>query len=322
VGRTFLLPPIIQAPIGGLGTVELVSAVCNAGGLGTLALTWTDARTASRLVAAVRSKTSAAYASNFVLAFEPVALTAVLEAGAPVITFSWGLPGSLVKTVHSFGAAVGVQVGTVEGARRALDQDCDFVICQGIEAGGHVQSSIPLGELLPAVVAEARSVAVVAAGGLADGTDVTEVTCLGASAAMFGTRFVASIESGAHQAYKAALVAGESSDTVLTICFDGGWPYAPHRVLRNATLTNWEAAGCPPSGSRPGEGDVVARQERTDAPVHRYSSTPPNAGMEGDVMTCCLYAGTSVGKIAEVRSARALVKELAGSRRPTSVSGA
>ena len=307
---TFILPRIIQAPIGGLATVELVSAVSDAGGLGSLALTWTDASTAARLVAAVKTRTSAAFAANFVLAFESTALTAALEAGVPVITFSWGLPGGLVRTVHSFGAAVGVQVGTVEGAKHALDQGCDFVICQGIEAGGHVQSSMPLRELLPALVAEARTVPVAAAGGLADREDVKEVASLGAYAAMLGTRFVASTESGAHPAYKAALVASESSDTVLTGCFDGGWPYALHRVLRNATLASWEAAGCPPSGRRPGEGDVVARQE-TAAIIHRYDDIPPSSGTQGDVTACCLYAGTGVGKITDVLSAGALVKELA-----------
>lgn len=305
----FRLPRIVQAPIGSLATVELVSAVSNAGGLGSLALTWTDASTAASLVAAVRAQTSAPFASNFVLSFEPKALAAVLEAGVPVVTFAWGLPGPLVTTVHSFGAAVGVQVGTVEGAKRALDQDCDFVICQGMEAGGHVQSSMSLKELLPAVVAEARKVPVVAAGGLADRADVVEVTSLGASAAMFGTRFIASTESSAHPDYKAALVASKSTDTVLTCCFDGEWPYALHRVLRNATFQSWEAAGCPPSGCRPGEGDVVARQQ-TGAAVTRYNDNPPNSDMRGDVMACCLYAGAGVDKITEVRPAGALVKEL------------
>jgi NAD(P)H-dependent flavin oxidoreductase YrpB (nitropropane dioxygenase family) len=145
VGHPFFLPRIVQAPIGSLAAVDLVSAVSNAGGLGSLALTWTDTSTAAKLVAAVRARTSAAFASNFVLAFEPSALTAALEAGVPVVTFSWGLPGPLVSTVHSFGAAVGIQVGTVEGAKRALGQECDFLICQGIEAGGHVQSSMSFG---------------------------------------------------------------------------------------------------------------------------------------------------------------------------------
>lgn len=311
MSRNFLLPPVVQAPIGGLATVELVATVSNAGGLGCLALSWTDAHTAADVVMAVKARTTAAFAANFVLAFEPRALPAVLEAGVPVITFSWGLPGALLKTVHSFGAAAGIQVGTVEGAKRALDQDCDFVICQGIEAGGHVQSSIPLRELLPGVVAEAKEVPVVAAGGLADRFDVAEVSSLGARAAMLGTRFVASTESYAHESYKRALIAAGSAATVLTGCFDGGWPYALHRVLRNSTLTNWEAAGCPPSGRRPGEGDAIARQ-RSGAPVLRYDDAPPNADMSGEVMDCCLYAGAGVSKITAVRSAGVLVKELSG----------
>lgn len=309
MGRSFALPCIIQAPIGSLASVELVSAVSNAGGLGCLALTWTDAQLAVSLVAAVKSKTSAPFAANFVLAFEPRALTAVLEAGVPIVTFSWGLPGALVKSARSFGAAVGVQVGTVEGAKRALEQDCDFIICQGIEAGGHVQSSTPLRELLPRIVALAGAVPVVAAGGLADGADIAEVKSLGAQAAMLGTRFVASTESYAHRVYKEALLAAGTQDTALTGCFDGGWPYALHRVLRNSTLVNWEAAGCPPSGHRPGEGDIVARL-KTGSPVHRYDDMQASADMSGDLVDCCLYAGMGVGKITEVRSAGTLVKEL------------
>ena len=54
----------------------------------------------------------------------------------------------------------------------------------------------------------------------------------------------------------------------------------------------------------------MARQE-TGVPVKRYDDTSPNSSMQGDVMACCLYAGTGVGKITEVRSAGALVKDLA-----------
>ena len=313
MGRGFALPSILQAPIGGLATVELVAAVSNAGGLGCLALTWTDAHIATRLVAAVKAETAAPFGANFVLAFESPALPAALEAGVPVVTFSWGLPGELVKSVHSVGAVVGVQVGSVEGAIHALEQDCDFIICQGYEAGGHVQSSTPLRELLPKVVAVAGTVPVVAAGGLADRADVAEVKSLGARAAMLGTRFVASTESCAHAAYKQALCAAGAAETSLTGCFDGGWPYAPHRVLRNRTLVNWEASGCTPSGRRPGEGDAVARH-KTGVPVRRYDDWMPYAGMSGDVLDCALYAGMGVGKITDVRSAAVLVRELSDNR--------
>lgn len=309
MGQQFTLPKIIQAPIGSLASDTLAAAVSNAGGLGSLALTWTDRATARERLRVLRAKTSRPVAANFVLAFEPIALPAALEAGVEVVTFSWGLPECLVKTAHSAGACVGVQVGCVEGARRALEQGCDFLICQGIEAGGHVQSSTPLRELLPAVVAVARSVPVVAAGGLVDAADVTEVQSLGASAVMLGTRFVASQESCAHPAYKRALVEARSADSVLTGCFDGGWPCALHRVLRNSTLESWEAAGCPAPGHRPAEGEVLATQARGPA-ICRYAATPPNANMEGEVDALCLYAGMGVDKITAIESAENIVRGL------------
>jgi len=301
--------PIMQAPLGSLASAELVAAVSNAGGLGCLALTWTGADAAKRLVAEVTARTPRAFAANFVLAFAPTALTAALEAGVPAVTFSWGLPGSLGRTVRSFGAAVGVQVGTVEGAKRVLQEGCEFIICQGSEAGGHVQSSSPLRELLAAVVAEANGVPVFAAGGLADGNDIADVMLLGASAVMMGTRFVASSESHAHPDYKAALLAARAQDTVLTACFERGWPHALHRVLRNTTLREWEALGCPPPGRRPGEGETVARQ-KSGEPVIRYDDTPPSIDMQGDVLSCCLYAGTGVTRILEIQCAEALVTQL------------
>ncbi len=301
--------PILQAPLGSLTSPELVAAVSGAGGIGSLALTWTNPAAAAKLVARVKALTPAPFMANFVLSFKPLALTAALEAGVPILTFSWGLPGALVRTAHSFGAAVGVQVSTVEGAQRALDSGSDFIICQGIEAGGHVQSSTPLRELLHAVIASAKGVPVVAAGGLGDGADIAEVIAMGASAAMLGTRFVASAESLAHPAYKASLLAAGKADTVLTGCFDGGWPYALHRVLRNATLTAWESSGSAPVGSRPGEGDVVVTTLSGEV-IRRYSDMPPVSQMKGDPLACCLYAGTGVGKIKEVRPAGDLVKDL------------
>ena len=222
--------PILQAPIGSLATVELAVAVSNAGGLGSLALTWTQPRVAAELVSAIKAQTRRPFFANYVLSFNPISLPSVLEVGIPMVTFSWGLPGPLVAQAHSFGTRVGVQIATVQGALAALNEGCDFLICQGVEAGGHVQSSTALSDLLPAVVAVAKGVPVVAAGGLADCHDVAQALALGASGVMLGTRFVASTECRAHMLYKRALLAAGAGSTVLTGCFDGGWPYALHRV--------------------------------------------------------------------------------------------
>jgi nitronate monooxygenase len=300
---------IIQAPLGGFASVELAAAVSNAGGLGSLALAWTEPTVAAQMVIDLRRETRYPFFVNFVLSFQPSALTAALEAGAPMVSFSWGLPGPLVKLVKSFGAKVLVQVGTEKGAQRALDEGCDAIICQGIEAGGHVQSSTPLRELLPQVVAISAGAPVIAAGGLMDGPDIAEVLSLGADAAMLGTRFVASTECQAHADYKRALIAAERGDTCLTGCFDGGWPYAPSGVLRNSTLLSWETDGCPPVGKRPGENDVIATT-KSGSIIRRYDCAAPTVDMEGDVLACCLYAGAGAYKIRDIRPAGSLLGDL------------
>jgi nitronate monooxygenase len=278
--------------------------------MGALALTWTEPDMAATHVRQVRASVGERpFQVNFALAFVPDALPAALDAGAPIVTFSWGDPASFVARVRAAGAHFGVQVTNVAGARRALDLGADFLVCQGIEAGGHVQSSTPLYDLLGRIVGEASGVPVVASGGIGDGADIARALSLGASAAMLGTRFVATRESRAHPAYKQAIVGATAQDTALTVCFDGGWPQAAHRVLRNRTLDDWEAAGCPPTGRRPGENEVIAHAASGE-PILRYEDTAPRQGMTGDVPAMCLYAGTSCARIQDVPPAAELVARL------------
>src|SRR5262249_30941752 len=84
--------PIFQAPHGGAGP-DLVAAVSSAGAMGILGGLYRLApEEARKVVAAVRARTQRPFAVNYLLSFEPVSLSAVLEAGAPVLHFSWGLP--------------------------------------------------------------------------------------------------------------------------------------------------------------------------------------------------------------------------------------
>lgn len=301
--------PVFQAPTGSVAGPELAAAVSQAGGMGALALTWTSPEVARRLIAMVRERTEKPFQANFVLAFEAGSLAAALEAGVRVVTFSWGLPAEESLLVRSFGARFGVQATTAEGARRALDLAPDFLICQGLEAGGHVQATQSLAEILPGIVEVAQGVPVIAAGGIGNGRAIARALALGASGAMLGTRFVATEESRAHDLYKRRLVESGARDTALTVCFDGGWPHAAHRVLRNSTLDSWEAAGCPPPGRRPGEGDLTAT-EPGGRDYFRYEDTPPRATMVGNPEAMCLYAGTSCEHIRDVPPVHVLLDRL------------
>src|SRR5437660_978684 len=82
--------PILQAPTASIAGPELAAAVSIAGGLGSMGLTWTPEDEAVRAVCAVRATTDRPFAVNFALAFDPDSLPAVLDAGPPVVTFSWG----------------------------------------------------------------------------------------------------------------------------------------------------------------------------------------------------------------------------------------
>jgi len=301
--------PVLQAPIGGSACPALASAVSQAGGLGALALTWLSRDDAVRQVLDVKAATVGGFQANFALVKPPTALDAVLDAGVPCITFSWGDARPYVRQVKRAGAACGVQVATLAGAREARDAGADFLVCQGYEAGGHVQGSRPLAILLGELSGEANLPPVIAAGGIADGAGIARVMAAGAAGAMLGTRFVATQESMAHPLYKQALVDASSEDSVMTVCFDGGWPYAAHRVLHNRTLQAWESAGSPQHGARPGEGNVVAM--RPGGPdILRYDDTIPLRTMRGQILDMALYAGQGCGAIHDLPSAGPLASRL------------
>ncbi|ELZ13036.1 2-nitropropane dioxygenase [Natrinema thermotolerans DSM 11552] len=311
--------PIVQAPIGSATTPELAAAISNAGGLGHLAVTWRDREETRRAIRETRGLTDDPFAVNLVLDEATTAidtadhLEAVLDAGAPIVTLSFGDTAPYVDRIHEAGAVVTRTVGSAEAARDAVDAGVDAVVTQGLEAGGHVQSEVATTALVPRVAdAVGDEVPVVAAGGIADGRGIAAALALGADGAWLGTRFVASEEARVHDEYRRRLRESDETDTAYTTLFDKGWPGTPHRVLENETLERWREAGEPPAGERPGEDEVVARTDSGDgAPIERYDEALATPGVEGDVESMALFAGQSVGLTNDVRPAGEIVAELA-----------
>src|SRR5439155_3921717 len=100
---------------------------------------------------------------------------------------------------------------------------CDFVIAQGVEAGGHIRGQQGIMSLLPEVVSSVK-IPVIAAGGIGSGRQLAAALAAGASGARIGTRFVAAAESGAHPKYIDALIRAKAEDTVITQTFSATWP--------------------------------------------------------------------------------------------------
>jgi nitronate monooxygenase len=302
--------PIAQAPMGGASCPALVAAVSNAGGFGMFAVSFMPLDDVARAIAETRRLTERPFAANLVIAWDQhERLRLCLDAGAPVISLFWGDPSPYVEAIHAAGALLVQTVGNAEEARRAVAAGADVLIAQGWEAGGHVCGEVTTLALVPRVVDAAGSVPVMAAGGIADGRGLAAALMLGAGGACIGTRFLASEEAAIHPHYRERVLAATETETVHTTLFDDGWPDAPLRTLRNVTFARWEAAGRPPKGERPGEGEVLSAWD--GIPIPRYSMVPPLEGMRGDLDALVLYAGHGAGLVRRRQPAAEIVRELA-----------
>jgi NAD(P)H-dependent flavin oxidoreductase YrpB (nitropropane dioxygenase family) len=157
-----------------------------------------------------------------------------------------------------------------------------------------------------------KPIPVIASGGIADGRGVVAALSLGAQAVSMGTRFVASEEVRVAREYKERIVQSKAEDTVYTLLFDVGWPNAAHRVLRNTAYNEWEAAGCPATGQRPGEGRIIGAMPMADTTVEvpKYGIFPPMTGFNGDIEQTALYAGESCRLIHDIKPAGQIVRDI------------
>ncbi|MDP3416674.1 nitronate monooxygenase family protein [Falsiroseomonas sp.] len=311
--------PIVQAPIGGAAGPILAAAVSNAGGLGMLAPWSADIATLRQQIHQTRALTDRPFGVNLVLAFQQEErLEVCLEEGVTILSFFWGDPATSAARARAGGATtIFHTVASGEEARRAVGCGVDVVVAQGWEAGGHVRGSVATLPLVSAVVdAVGPATPVVAAGGIADGRGLAAVLCLGAAGAWIGTRFLASTEAIVHPRYRDLILGARETDTVHTHVFNIGWPDAPHRVLRNSTVEAWEAAGSPPPGRRPREGEVVATSV-SRGPIQRYRSYTPTPDAEGDIDALSLWAGQGVGLVSHVQPAGDIVRDIAEDARAT-----
>jgi nitronate monooxygenase len=313
--------PIWSVGFGAAAGPELVAAVSNAGGFGVLGGSGVPAGEIRRRVARTRELTGRPFGVNLIIAvdgdqdlkvLDGQVEAAVAEQVAALVLF-WGEVARFVGPAHDHGVKVVLQVGSVAEATAATAAGVDAVIAQGVEAGGHVRGTTPIWELLPAVVAAVAPTPVLASGGIGDGAGVARALRLGAQAVSLGTRFVASDEAVIHPAYKRRVVEATAADTVYHQLYDVWWPDAPHRTLRNKTLAEWEAAGEPPPGRRPGEGVPIGRRRTAsgkwmDWP--RYATGVAGPEFDGDIEYTPLWAGESCSVVNDIKPAGAIVRDL------------
>lgn len=308
--------PIQQAGMGLAAPPELAAAVSEAGGLGMLgaARPGVTPTTFADLLDKVRRLTNRAFGVNFIVSplhlnggpgRKPLNLELIEVAArtAKVVEFFYGQPSrELVDMAHKGGALVSWQVGSKDEAVLAAHAGCDFIIAQGVAAGGHVRGTVSTLALLGDVL-DAVDVPVLAAGGIGTARAVAAVMAAGADGVRVGTRFVAAVEAGAHPTWVDALIGATAEDTVFTSQFSGGWPDAPHRVLRSC-LTAAEAFQGDTVGA-----NVTLTGDRAD--IARFGVTVADQTTTGAIEAMPLWAGESVNGVKRIQSAAEIVLELA-----------
>lgn len=273
--------PILAAPMaGGATTVAMVTSAAQAGGMGFLAAGYKTAEVLAAQMSEVRAAgipygvnvfapnpvpvSTAEYrryaaelqpdADRFGVALPPepiddddafeAKIETLLAAPAPVVSFTFGIPGAgVIRALQKAGTAVAQTVTSVSEAELANAAGADLLVVQGGNAGGHSGSltpmqappRIPLVDLVRAISA-AVPLPVIAAGGLAAATDISAVLRAGAQAAAVGTILLRSDESGASPTHRAALADPGRTETVITRAFTG----RPARGLRNAFIDTHE----------------------------------------------------------------------------------
>ncbi|MBI5946959.1 MAG: nitronate monooxygenase [Chloroflexi bacterium] len=230
--------PIILAGMGNVSGSALTAAVSNAGGLGVLGGAFWPPEYLRKEIRNVKKLTTKPFGVDLLLAdgapgMEEL-MKVVFEEDVPVFVSGLGNPGALVDEMHGRGMKVLAMIGNVRQARKCADAGVDIVVAQGTEAGGHT-GRVATFPLVPAVVDAIRPLPVAAAGGIADGRGLVAALALGASAAVVGTRFVASREAHGHDNYKQAVVTAGEDDTAVTRVYTG----KSARVIRNAYVDEW-----------------------------------------------------------------------------------
>ena len=292
--------PIQLAGMGSILSPELAAAVSNAGALGQLTFAGIDVDDAKARLDRLASLTSKPFGINQLIPYLNRDILELSAHKAKVIDFFWGDPDpELVRIVHEAGALASWQVGSVVEAMAAEKAGCDFIIAQGVEAGGHIRGTLGLMPLL-AQVLDKVSIPVLGAGGIGSGRGVAAVLASGAAGVRIGTRFIAAAESNAHPDYVRAIISAQAEDSIRTNRFEVECPLCPstHGVLRSA-LDAAEAY----------DGSFVAEFE--GEPVARFRGTVPTKGFTGNIGAMACYAGQSVGEVRGVQPAAEIVAELA-----------
>ena len=284
--------PIIQGGMAWVAEHHLAAAVSNAGGLGLIGAASAPADWVREQVRKAKELTDKPFGVNIML-MSPYAdevAEVIVEEGVKAVTTGAGNPEKYMKMWKEAGVKVIPVVASVALAKRMERSGADALVAEGCEAGGHIGESTTM--VLVPQVADAVSIPVIAAGGIADGRGIAAAFMLGAKGVQMGTRFVVTEESQVHDNYKERIIKARDIDSRVT----GRTTGHPVRALRNEMTKQYIELENKGAGFEELEKLTLGGLRK--------------AVVDGDVVNGSVMAGQIAGMVKERLSCKELIEKL------------
>jgi len=222
--------PLIQAGMIWCSGWELASAVSNAGGLGLLGAGSMYPDVLKEQIKKLKEHSSKPFGVNIPLLYPNIEehINTILEERVPIVFTSAGNPATWTQTLKKEGIKVVHVIANTKFAIKAMDAGVDALVAEGFEAGGHNGREETTTLVLIPLIKKIARVPLIAAGGIASGSQMAACLALGADGVQIGSRFVATPESSGHEAFKQKIISSAEGDTKLSLK-----PLTPVRLLKN-----------------------------------------------------------------------------------------
>jgi enoyl-[acyl-carrier protein] reductase II len=222
--------PLVQAGMIWNSGWKLASAVSNSGGLGLIGAGSMYPDVLREHIQKCKKATLKPFGVNVPMLYPNITeiMDIIIEEGVSIVFTSAGNPKTWTSWLKERGVTVVHVVSNVKFALKAEAAGVDAIVAEGFEAGGHNGRDETTTLTLIPMVKQAIKIPLIAAGGIATGRGMLATMVLGADGVQVGSRFVASVESSAHQKFKNVVVNVQDGDTQLTLK-----ELAPVRLVKN-----------------------------------------------------------------------------------------
>lgn len=229
--------PIIQAGMIWHSGWKLASAVSNCGGLGLIGSASMYPDILRENIQKCKKATDQPFGVNVALLYPNLEeiINIILEEGVKIVFTSAGSPKTYTETLQKEGLKVAHVVSSTKFAVKCEEAGVDVIVAEGFEAGGHNGRDETTTFCLIPNVKKHISKPLIAAGGIALGSQMKAAMILGADGVQIGSRFAATQEASAHENWKKKITELNEGDTILTLK-----ELAPVRMVKNKFFNELE----------------------------------------------------------------------------------